>query len=195
MIYDDTADCAAEVAELVCQLFRSSTRNATWTMKRVSFEMSDIAKCSEFVRECCEAAMGCGDHGSHYWGGTARETERILRADGLHTQRPKRGDIVCFNAGNAGEWGHIGLCLGEGLFAENTSSTTRGPGFVISRLSEMDGRISGYYSILPARKIQTPPTIEVRVVDFASGKALQTLHMVPNGDHIGDQRKVYVRVA
>lgn len=154
--FDQTRDTAAEVAEEVCRRFAAGERGQFW-INRISFELTDVAYCSEFVRECCEAAAGSGAFTLPYFGGTARETERKLRAAGKTVGEAKRGNIVCFNAGNAGTWGHIGLALGGGLYAENTSSKTRGPGFVVSKLADVAGRVSGIYQILPARKAE--PTV------------------------------------
>ena len=189
--FDATRDAAAEVAETICRLFDEGKRG-TYTLGGISFELTDVAYCSEFVRECTEAANGTGPHSLPYWGGTARETEAKLIAQNKRVGEGKRGRIVCFNKGDAGKWGHIGICLGNGLFAENTSSKTRGPGFVISRLSDMRDRISGYYEVLPARKVE-PVTTTVRIIDHATGKVLATYAMVEGGDHVSDQRKVYVK--
>ncbi len=188
MKYDGTADCAAEIAEDVCRLFANGERGI-YTYNKFPFELTDIARCSEFVRECCDASTG---KWLPYFGGTARETEQILKREGKKVATPKRGDIVCFNNGNAGIWGHIGLCLGDGLYAENTSSKERGPGFVISKLSEVASRISGYYSILPARKQQVNTT-PVKVVKHSTGAVLATYNMVNGGNHIADQKKLYVK--
>lgn len=44
----------------------------------------------------------------------------------------------------------------------------------------------------------TPPkpakTVAVKIIDHLTGKVVQTLQMVPEGDHVGDQGKLYVRV-
>lgn len=155
--FDKTRDTAAEVAEYICARFAAGYRGGL-TLGGCHFELTDIAMCSEFARECCEAAAGTGDHSLPHFGGDARETEARLAARGTTVANhcAERGDVVCFNRGNAGKWGHIGLYLGSGLFAENTSSKTRGPGFVISKMQDMSGRISGFYNILPARPASKP---------------------------------------
>lgn len=163
--FDKTADTAAEVAEEVCRRFASGERGK-FEINGIPFELTDVGMCSEFVRECSEAAWDCVPHGlstsaAHpvagpYFGGSAKQTERLLSGGGKHTANPKRGDIVCFNI-NSGVYGHVGIYLGNGLFAENTSSRDRGPGFVISNLSKMQGRVTGYYSILPARQTAIAP--------------------------------------
>ena len=141
----------AKVAEAVCAAFKAGNRG-TITFNHVPFELTDIARCSEFVRECCQAAENYNRVAPPlpYFGGTARETEHLLRKAGKRVKVPARGDIVTFNAGAAGKWGHIGLYLGGDRFAENTSSTTRGPGFVVSKLSAMKGRVSGFYRLFPS---------------------------------------------
>ena len=165
-VLDATRDAVAEIAEYICARFREGGRGGI-ALGGVHFELTDVARCSEFVRECTEAAWGCGDHqlstsadhptAGPFFGGTARETEAQLRQHGIRMGEARRGYIVCFNAGAAGAFGHIGLCLGDGWFAENTSSTKRGPGFVVSDLVNMVGRVSGYYSVLPPRSAQPAP--------------------------------------
>ena len=189
MTYDGTRDCAAEVAEATCKLYREGKRGV-FIFNGISFELKDVARCSEFVRECNAAAHGSGAFGLPYWDGTARKTETLLKAAGRKVTVPGRGDIVCFNA-RAGKWGHIGLYLGRGKFAENTSSTTRGPGFVISSLADMTGRISGYYTILPPRAA-APAGTPIKIIDHETGEVLAEYKMVPNGNHLADQQKVYV---
>lgn len=114
-----------------------------------TFKRSTVGMCSRFVRMCVEGVQDLPDQalGGKLFGAHAVETERLLQAAGKRTDTPVRGDIVCFNR-NAGPPGHIGIYLGDGKFAENTSSRTRGPGTVISSLSLMGGRVSGYYQVL-----------------------------------------------
>jgi hypothetical protein len=164
--FDRTRETVAEVAEYVCACFAEGSLNVV-KLNHISFELSDVARCSEFVRECVECAWGCGDHqlstsASHpvagpWFSGTARETEKLLKEDGKQKGIIARGDVLCFNKGNAGEFGHIGIALGNGRFAENTSSTKRGPGFVISSFGQIGDRISGVYSVgLPGRAVAVP---------------------------------------
>lgn len=140
------------IARRICAEFAAGNRG-TVTIGRVSFNMRDVAYCSRFVRECCEAALGTAEYGvltARYFGGSARETEEKLRvkAERVAAHKAVPGDIVCFNAGVAGEWGHIGIHLGNGQFAENTSSKTRGPGFVVSAYDAIGtNRISGFYHL------------------------------------------------
>lgn len=155
--FDGTRQAAADVAEAVCQWFKSH-KSGTLHLNGVPFEMKDIAMCSEFVRECNFAATGHNEAG-HYFGGTAKATEQMLRKEGKQIVEgvAGRGDIVCFNR-QAGEYGHIGLVIDGTYYAENTSSTKRGPGFVLSAFSAIGlSRITGFYRLLPSRtKVAAP---------------------------------------
>ncbi len=164
-----TTEDVAKIARDICALYAAGKRGEFFIGK-IKFELTDVAYCSEFVRECCEAAAKTADHGplsARYFGGSAKETEAKLKARGTKIAEASAvpGDVVCFNAGNAGPYGHIGIHLGGGQFAENTSSTGRGPGFVISGYSEIGrGRISGFYHLPEfARTPDTafPPEITV----------------------------------
>ncbi len=154
------------IARDICGLFAAG-RRGNYYVGKIKFELTDIARCSEFVREVCEAAAKTADHGplsARYFGGSARETEAKLRARGTRIveQVAVPGDIVCFNAGAAGPDGHIGIHLGNGDFAENTSSAGRGPGFVISRYTQIGrDRISGFYHLPEFDRAQAaaPPKV------------------------------------
>jgi len=140
------------VARRICAAFAAGNRG-TVTIGQVTFNLRDVAMCSRFVRECCEAAAGTEEYGpltDRYFRGTALLTERALKEAGCHVgpEDVLPGDIVCFNAGKAGSFGHIGIYLSDGEFAENTSSPGRGPGFVISRFDQIGHeRISGFYHL------------------------------------------------
>ena len=195
--YDATADAVAEIATEVCRRFAAGFRGSQ-VFNGVPFEYTDIARCSEFVRECTEAAAGRSYHGNAspvYFGGTARETEAMLRKHGKLVTNCLPGDIVCFNAGNVGKWGHIGIVRDGGTYFENTSSPDRGPGFVVSRFSEIGwGRVSGFYRILLPRAAATTPAAKstpLMIVKHATGAVLARYQVVPNGAHL-EQGKVYV---
>jgi len=189
--FDSTSDAVREVAQHVCDRFAAGYRGSG-TINGVPFEYSDIARCSEFVRECYYAATG-HNQGGVYFGGSAKETEQMLRQHGKQVQVSQTGDIVCFNS-QAGTWGHIGIVRDGTTYFENTSSVKRGgPGFLVSRFSDIGwSRVTGFYRLLPARVSQEPQTNPVKVIDHATGAVIETLQMVKGGDHIGDQRKVYV---
>jgi len=163
-----TAD-VAQIARRICAEYGAGNRGGI-SIGRIHFELSDISMCSEFVRECCEAAAGTASGGpltDKYFGGNARHTERKLKAQKKRISRAKAraGDIICFNAGNAGKWGHIGIWLDNGhTFAENTSSTKRGPGFVISQIEQMPGRMSGTYRIFPIGELERPKPFRVELL-------------------------------
>jgi len=144
------------------------------TINGETFDLLERGWCSRFVRKVCAAVTGI--EWPPWAGRFAVWTERNLTQQGFSVDEPEPGDLVCFNAvtyhkfGRHAVWGwpawkvkangavgHIGIFLGDGLFAENTSSS-RGPGTVISDLSRMASRISGYYR--PLRSAQKPFRVE-----------------------------------
>lgn len=176
----------ADIAELICNRFARGERGKI-RIGEVTFDLTDTAMCARFVRECHEAALGQEEYTWEYRAADARQMERKLKDADVVTTEPERGDVVCFNI-NAGEFGHVGIYLGGSRYAENTSSQTRGPGFVISTLPQIGRhRISGYYSPMPSIGNQL-----VKLIDHGSGEVVGLLQMVPNGNHIEDQRKLYV---
>ena len=146
-----TTDDVARIARDICGRFKRGDRGGV-QIGQIHFELTDQGYCSEFVRECCEAAAGTPDHGElsyHYFGGTAKETEAKLRARGTGITQDEAvpGDIICLNA-KTGQYGHIAIWLGGGQVAENTSSQERGPGFVISRMDVIGwDRVTGFYHL------------------------------------------------
>jgi hypothetical protein len=141
----------ADVAEAVAA--RHEAGDHTATLNGVVFNLDETGYCARFVRQCFECAEGLEPFSWPYAAPTAVSMERALKNAHTVTVGPARGVVVCFNKGS-GANGHIGICLGNGKFAENTSSTSRGPGTVVSNLSSMGGRITGYYS--PSRIVAPP---------------------------------------
>lgn len=190
--YDETSDAVMECAVAICGVFKTH-KSGVFELNHVPFEMGDVAMCSEFVRECNFAASGHNGAGI-YFGGTARATEKMLQKNQLQVSQPNPGDIVCFNKGIPNNpWGHIGIHIDGEHFAENTSSAIRGPGFVISEYAEIGrARISGFYRLYPKRVVVEVVTTQIRIIAHDTGKVMATYKMVPDGDHIADQRKLYV---
>lgn len=214
-----TTEDVARIARKVCAKFATGYRSVM-KIGQISFELSDVARCSEFVRECVEAAAGTASHGpltTRYFGGSARETETKLRARGtsVFEKSAVPGDIVCFNKGTAaGEFGHIGIHLSPDTFAENTSSAGRGPGFVISRYDQIGrDRISGYYHLPEFERAQPAGYITIvegfgpeplRVVCDARARVeegvlradvralLEALGYRVDATHLVDQAKLYI---
>ena len=189
-----TGEDVARIAEYICESYDAGNRGEIQKGK-IHFELDEVGRCSEFVRECVEAAAESVSHGAlttKYFGGNARQTERKMCNADMRVVGSRRGDIVCFN-NNAGKHGHIGIYLGGGHFAENTSSTHRGPGFVISRLADMSNRVSGYYRLFSnsGGGSAVIPAHEVMVVDYITGNVLGRMQVVKNGWH-PEQSKVYV---
>jgi hypothetical protein len=191
----------------------------------IRFELADTAACSEFVRECCEAAAQTQDHGPltvRYFGAHARETESKLRARGTLVDSPQAvpGDIICFNRGLTSGYGHIGIWLGGDQVAENTSSTERGPGFVISSLGTIGRhRVSGFYHLPEFARGAAPDPDAITIVvgigpvpddviacnaRLEDGTTRVDLRPLVEGlppargyrihDHTNDQRKAYIEV-
>jgi len=169
--------------------------------------------CSMFVRQCCEVAFGWRDHeystsqndNPQFFGGSAKETEALLKGAGLSTTQPVRGDVVCFNR-NTGQYGHIGVFLGGNRFAENTSSRSRGPGTVISNLDSMPNRITGYYHLalenaavvrtflLPGSElIPCRPEIEDGVCRADLRTLAEALGYEVIANHLAEDGKIYIR--
>ena len=149
--------------------------------------------CARLVRQVHEAALGLGEYEWAFRAANAREMEANLERAGLQVDKPEPGDIVCFNK-NGGTYGHIGIWLGDGKIAENTSAGNRGkprePGTKITPLSAtLKKRVSGYYAAMPAAK-DKPRT--VLMIEHGTGKVVGSFKLVPNGNHIEDQGKVYV---
>lgn len=121
----------------------------------VTFNLREGGYCARFVRQCHEAALHLPEFSWPFAAPNAIEMEKKLKAAGHSVDSPRRGDVVAFNR-NTGAHGHIGIILGNGFFAENTSSTTRGPGTVISRMADLLPRVTGYYRPVAAADVDTP---------------------------------------
>ncbi|NQT94278.1 MAG: C40 family peptidase [Lentisphaerae bacterium] len=162
-----TTDDVARIAPTICAKFASGYCGKL-RIGQITFELTDEASCSEFVRESCEAAAQTPDHGplsTRYFGGTSYETERKMKARGtqIDSAQAVPGDVVCFNRYAGDGPGHIGIYLGGQEVAENTSSTKRGPGFVISTLGAIGrDRVSGWYHLPEfARGGGDPDTVKI----------------------------------
>ena len=109
--------------------------------------------CTRFVRQVHEAALGleyrlAGPYPWEYAAPNAIELEARLKAGGCKVDDPEPGDVICINR-NSGEFGHVGIYLGGGKLAENTSSKSRGPGTTISDLNDVANRITDVYRAVP----------------------------------------------
>ncbi len=153
----------AEVARRVCVARLQGLRRIA--IGKVEFDLRQTGRCAQFVRECHEAALGLAEYSWQYRASSAAMMERKLRAAGLAVEAPEPGDVVGINGDvpeerwddwgwqqRTGRYGHIGIYLGGGELAENTSSRVRGPGHVISKLTALKRRITGYYRTLPSAK-------------------------------------------
>ncbi len=166
-----TQDEVAAIAEQVLRRARAGERN--FSINGVPFEASDVAYCSEFVRECHAAVTGI------VWppwaGRFATWTERNLQRAGYAITEPVRGCIVAFCRDQYNrhgreriwdgtpEWvnhnrayGHVAIYVGDNRVIENSN------GFGMRTLDQVGrGRISGYYAPLA---IEDPEEREILVV-------------------------------
>jgi len=124
-------------------------------IEHVEFDLDATGWCARFVRQVHEAALGLPPFGWPWSSDTARHMEDKLVANHKRTDEPVPGDIIAMNRGT-GRRGHIGIWLGDGLLAENTSSIPRNPGTSISKLSEIAHEVSGYYRVLPTPDDPSP---------------------------------------
>lgn len=168
-----------------------------------------------------EAALGIPEFTWLYRDGQARGTERKLRGevDGIPAAQsvtdPLPGDVVCMNLTKVSA-GHIGLYVGNGYIAHNTSNTTWGPGTVRTALKRVKHLVSGYYRTLPGpqeletEEVDDMPDIRVKLNDRAlpgvtshDGAAWVPLRVVVDelsrqgllvstlADHLADQNAIY----
>jgi hypothetical protein len=176
----------ARIARIVCQQRqRGMLRHQ---IRQVVFDLRQVGRCAQFVRECHEAALGLAEYTWEYRAPSAAMMECKLKAAGLAVAIPEPGDIVAVNGGvpperwddwawqkAEGRYGHIAIFLGEGSMAENTSSRQRGPGHVISPRAAVQDRITGYYRALPS------PADEVAVFLLPGRKAVECHARVEDG--------------
>ncbi len=208
---------------------RKQGRKSTLVGKH-TFNLIKGGMCSRFARQATEESMGTGEGGMASFGPNTHDpkrpfaccaaaTEVNLRQAGYQVPEGGPGDVVCFNNPPAGgkcstcgrTVGHIGIYLGGGQVAENTSSGKRGdprkPGTKISPLDEIGpSRVSGYYRVVasvPAGDpliVLLPGSTEIlcraRVESDVTRCDLRLLaealgyEVIP---HLEDEGKVYLR--
>jgi hypothetical protein len=142
----------AAIARAAC-LAHQRGASAYWR-NGIKFDLLTAGWCARFVRQCYAAAMreyvpDFDPYGFAWLRRYATEVCRALEDAGYRTNHPEAGDIVGMSPGYRLP-GHIGVHLGSHV-AENTSSTTRGPGTVLSPISAVQHIITGYYSVYPSR--------------------------------------------
>ena len=157
----------ASIARAACLAHRAGAR--TYTKNRIDFDLVTPGWCGRFVRECYAAAARNVDpefdeYSFEWLRRYASESCKALQELGYRTSNPQPGDIVGMSPGYTRP-GHIGIYLGSEV-AENTSSSTRGPGTVLSPLSSVRHIITGYYAVFPSRADPQPqPGLEVVGLD------------------------------
>jgi hypothetical protein len=176
----------------------------------IIFDLDERGYCARFVRQVHEAALNTGAWNWPHNAPHARAMERKLEAAGLRVTDPKPGDIVAVNGGG-GQYGHIAIFIGGGRIAENTSSTSRGPGTTISALSDVASRVTGYYRAAPEAVGGYPPEITVvalpgyehtapaRLIDDEYHVRLRDVAKLMERElateHIKSQKKAYLKEA
>lgn len=228
-IYVTTRHTNADVATVARAA--ATTRAAghcSVSINDVRMQLCRTGYCARFVRQCHEAALELNPWAWQWNARNAREMESRLRANGKATDDPEPGDIIGLSAslfrkrpsGNDARaraelmrwrvamkragYGHIGVFGGNGEIIENTSSIVRGPGTVVSRLTQVERNVSGYYRVCKSARplliirlpesdiIECDPVLEdgstrcdLRVLAENLG---WTVH-----PHIKDEGKIYLR--
>lgn len=207
---------AADMARIAREVVAGRKRGLEKvTINGVEFNTLEKGWCSKFVRQVHEATTG---RAAPWPGWFAVWTERNLHRGGYRVVNPQVGDIVCFNAAeyarlgrervwnakdpqNIRDWGaqgHIGILVGDGLVAENTSSAKRGdPRAAGTKLTPLDqigaSRISGYYAVLPTVS-EAPAEEGVKVVyQTEQDGLLVSSVLTAEGRIIGDRLWVPLR--
>lgn len=171
-----TREAVVDVARRVVAARKAG--NQYVAINKTRFNTLEKGWCARFVRQVHEAACNLADgimtssHGGPH-ACCASATEVNLRGSGYKVASAVPGAIVCFNNPASGgkcstcgrAVGHIGIYLGDGLVAENTSSAKRGDpraaGTKITKLSDIGAsRVSGYYAVLPAAAGAAPGYVE-----------------------------------
>ena len=195
---------ASRVAEIARQAVNARQHGQSHvTINGVTFNLKSRGYCARFVRQCHEAALGKGEWTWQYNARNAYEMERKLKAANTIVDEPAIGDIIGMSrAGHAP--GHIGIYVGDGMIAENTSASggdPYAPGTKIRPL--LRARVSHYYRPLPRQlKIVRLPGSHVIAcdADIAAGPARCDLRALAEAlgyeviaDHLAEQNKIYLR--
>jgi hypothetical protein len=207
------SDDVAGVAQQVVRAHANGHSTLTIGTPAQVFDLVTGGWCGRCIRQCYEVAQHQDPGEFQFAAPSAACCEWALKRAGLAVTTPNPGDILCLNDSvptdrlNDIEWqramrnfGHIAIHLGTadnphelgvgGHFAENTSSP-RGPGTVISSYGEIMGRKRTFYRVLPARTGEAPTT-PIKIVELPGNLVLAQYNMVSGGNHIADQRKMYV---
>lgn len=154
-----------------------------------------VGYCTRFIRQVHECALGLAPYEWAYRAADARQLESNLERAGLRIDKPEPGDVVCLNDDSSGRYGHVAILVDKGLLAENTSSGRRGnprePGTKLTPFgARLKKRVTGYYATMPASKEELRTVL---MIEHGTGKVLDSFELVPGGNHIEDQGKVYVK--
>lgn len=212
-------DLATTAETVVAARVRGDTET---TLNGVTFDLETGGMCSRFVRQCHQAAglptdaFGCCAHTSgQHLKGAGKQLSTLVRGAVMVFSN---SGPACSSCGQA-VW-HIGIYLGNGRVAENTSSGKRGEprpaGTKISALSDIDpdgSRLWGLFSVTnikPDAYRDRPITVKVLDVPYTgfleggtsylgstADAAPMPVRVLEKGgfvvyDHIPDENTVYV---
>lgn len=148
-----TVQDVREVAKRVAEASQAGDESVTiYTQK---FDLLEGGMCLRFVRQCHEAAAGLPAHEWRFDSRYAIWADHAMRKARLEVADPEVADVVCFNRGKSIHEtpGHIGIYLGRGWVAENTSSWRRGNprrlGTKISTLDEIGRDRAMFFQTVP----------------------------------------------
>jgi hypothetical protein len=179
-----TSDDVARIAAQAAAAHAAGNSQHTMGNPPQTFDLVTGGWCGRFVRQCHEVVMGLIEGAWPWSAPSAACCEARLAAAGKRVTNPNPGDIMCLNDTvpahrlNDISWqranrafGHIAIWLGNGHFAENTSSS-RGPGTVISAVSQIPGRHPAFYRVLPAKPHAAVPELKIVLIEGGSATVI-----------------------
>jgi hypothetical protein len=169
------------------------------TFDGFEFDLLKGGMCQEFVRECFESAVGWAARSWQYAAPSAKIALQRMDRDGFRVKdAPRVGDVIGHCSGT---YGHIAIVVGNFggklTCAENTSSRSRGnplrEGTKLTAVSAMPGITHVIrFCAEPLDADPKPDGKTIKLVEHGTGAVIAEYEMVPGGNHIADQGKVYV---
>lgn len=183
------------------------------TFDDLQWDPRDGGRCQENTRKAIEAATGKPMPGKSccaYQTNLNLDALSKKRGSGVTEVVPaggriedaKPGDILMFRGGGfhsaaarksgacGNRVGHVGIYLGNGRMFQHTSRgglaiTDAGP------TADQRARFCGAYRVVPLAAAK-PKKQTVRIIEHGTGAVIAEYEMVPGGNHVDDQGKVYV---
>jgi hypothetical protein len=163
------------------------------------FDLLTGGRCQEFVRECFESALGWPARSWKYAAPSAKVALQRMERDGFRVKdAPRVGDVIGHCSGT---YGHIAIVVGNFggklTCAENTSSRSRGnplrEGTKLTAVSATPGITHVIrFCAEPLDADPKPDGKTVKLVEHGTGAVIAEYVMVPGGNHVDDQGKLYV---